>query len=557
LLGVGGYGTAIIWDIATRKEIARLPNQHERLIFSSDNKTIASQGASRFRLWDAGAGKQLHKRIEYDGTLNSLAVSPDGARIATIGPRDSFIGIWDGTTGQPLPPIAISKSWPSRCSFSADGRMLIVSGSHDGLALLDVGTGKVVREFKNTDELTGNSALAVDAYLSKDKKRLTVLNRCWNEKAESSLPKVYHQLAVWDVETGKSILQRPFDPNEFAAAFSGDGMTVTGIANNRLKTEETLTGRERLDLPGNLCEPFALSPTGYLAAAGVRPAESKANPNTQPLERMRVVELATGEELFRLDCHPTHVGFSRDGRILVTASPACLQVWDAGTGAELFKLGWPEEPLTQSALPSTTSLIVRADGQAAITGMYDGTVLVWDLSAAKKPANWRRSKKLERNDLESLWADLAGDARTAQPCVHLLAAAPDQSIPFLADKVRPVGPVDAPYLDQLVAEFEGADFAGREIASRTITRLGEQIEPGLRRVLSGKPSSEARKLLETMLTTIHGPLTGETRRTARAIQVLTMIGTAESRQVLQRLAAGAPDARETRLAKTALGEELH
>lgn len=435
--------------------------------------------------------------------------------------------------------------------------MLIVSGSHNGLVLLDVGTGKVVREFKNTDERTGNSALAVDAYLSKDKKRLTVLNRCWNEQPDLTHPRVYHQLAAWDVDTGKSILQRPFDPNEFTAGFSGDGMTVTGIAGNRLKTEETLTGRERLNLPGNLCEPFALSPRGYLAAAGVRPAESKANPNTQPLERMRVVELATGEELFRLDCHPTHVAFSPDGRVLVTAGPVCLQVWDAGTGAELFKLRWPEEPLTQSALSSTTSLIVRADGQAAITGMYDGTVLVWDLSAAKKPASWRRSKKLERNDLESLWADLAGDAKTCQPCVHLLAATPDQSIPFLAEKVRPVGAVDAQYLDQLVAELEGAELASREIASRTIARLGEQVEPALRRALSRKPSNETRKLLETMLAALHGPLTGETRRTARAIQVLTMIDTAESRQILQRLAAGAPDARETRLAKTALGKELH
>ncbi len=66
---------------------------------------------------------------------------------------------------------------------------------------------------------------------------------------------------------------------------------------------------------------------------------------------MSVVELATGEELFRLNCRPSHVAFSRDGRVLVTAGPAYLQVWDAGTGAELFKLGWPEEPLTRSALP--------------------------------------------------------------------------------------------------------------------------------------------------------------------------------------------------------------
>ncbi len=162
--------------------------------------------------------------------------------------------------------------------------------------------------------------------------------------------------------------------------------------------------------------------------------------------------------------------------------------------------------------------------------MYDGTVLVWDLAPAKKPANWKRSKKLERNDLESLWADLAGDAKTAQPSVQLLAATPDQSISLLAEKVRPVEAVDARYLDQLVAELESAEFASREIARRTMARLGEQIEPALRRALSRKPSNETRKLLETMLVALHGPLTGETRRSARAIQVLTTIGTAESRK---------------------------
>ena len=78
-------------------------------------------------------------------------------------------------------------------------------------------------------------------------------------------------------------------------------------------------------------------------------------------------------------------------------------------------------------------------------------------------------------------------------------------------------------------------------------------EPALRKVLTGKPSLEARRRAEALLEKLRGPVTSpEHLRALRVVEVLEHVGTPAAREVLTILANGAPGARPTRAAKAAL-----
>lgn len=83
--------------------------------------------------------------------------------------------------------------------------------------------------------------------------------------------------------------------------------------------------------------------------------------------------------------------------------------------------------------------------------------------------------------------------------------------------------------------------------------MGESAQVLLRKALANKPSAEARRRLEALLTRMPKPLpTGETLRQLRAPEVLELIGTPEARRVLQTLAQGAREAHLTEEARAAL-----
>jgi hypothetical protein len=164
------------------------------------------------------------------------------------------------------------------------------------------------------------------------------------------------------------------------------------------------------------------------------------------------------------------------------------------------------------------------------------------------------AKELPPADLTALWADLASpDAPKGQAAVWTLAAAPRDSVPFLAKHLRPAVLPDNQQLTRWIADLDSAVFADREKASRELERQGELAESRLRKALADNPSPETRRRIEALLNKLQGPITSaETLRSIRTVEVLEHIGSPEARQLLQKLASGAAEARLTRDAKAAL-----
>jgi WD40 repeat protein len=150
LLAGGGFGRAVIWDLATGKLRDDLQG-HKKLVccvaFAPDGKALATVeegvGATRnlVLVWDAATGKRKYQlnigeRFVY---LQGAAFSPDSKTVAVVGVGPVLL--FD--VGTNIEVADFQKAEIGHCvAFSPDGRTLAV-GMRDGtVRLFDVPKGK-------------------------------------------------------------------------------------------------------------------------------------------------------------------------------------------------------------------------------------------------------------------------------------------------------------------------------------------------------------------------------------------------------------------------------
>ncbi|HVS35107.1 MAG TPA: hypothetical protein VMS17_05960 [Gemmataceae bacterium] len=232
------------------------------------------------------------------------------------------------------------------------------------------------------------------------------------------------------------------------------------------------------------------------------------------------------------------VVYAPDGRSLLSGGEdKTICMWEVYTGKQL--MCWEMKQVVNQ-------VAISPDGTRIAAVLDDGSVTCFALNTASdKPA-----QTISDKDLENRWADLSGDGgERAYASVQVLSQAADAASFFLGKRLRP-----APPLSQVIAELDADDFDRREAASKELAAAGPGIEPVLRKTLENHPSEEVRSRIEKVLKHIDEWIVTDpdALRALRAIWVLERIGTPEARAVLQDLAKGAPEVRQTQEAKAAL-----
>jgi WD domain, G-beta repeat/WD40-like Beta Propeller Repeat len=255
-------------------------------------------------------------------------------------------------------------------------------------------------------------------------------------------------------------------------------------------------------------------------------------------------DAATGQRLRSLAGLAGYVmgpTFSPDGRSLAAGGWKRLKVWETATGRERCDFtGYEGDAHVLAFTP---------DGKALASAGGEGTILVWDLAGLPPGL---AGKRLSPDDLKRLWADLADDdTRKAFRAICRLAAAPEQSAPYLRDRLKPAPGPDTKRLEKLIADLDSDEFEAREAAMKELAKAGPEAAPVLRKVLAGAPSAEVRDRINQLLKRLEaGGLSAGRLREMRAVEALERAGTAEARRALAALRDGpagplADDARES------------
>ena len=95
--------------------------------------------AGPVRIWDVRTGALKRQISELANTGRPMALSPDGAVLATGG---KWVQLWDARSGKPLRQLSGHLKRTQSIAFSADGRLLVSGGSYGTTNAWEVATGR-------------------------------------------------------------------------------------------------------------------------------------------------------------------------------------------------------------------------------------------------------------------------------------------------------------------------------------------------------------------------------------------------------------------------------
>jgi WD40 repeat protein len=482
----------------------------------------------------------------FDSALFRVAFAPDGNTLATVG-CDCKLRLWEvsGVKERTCINIDAEKFKTGICRslwFSHDGTTVIATINDHTICFWNTQAGK---EMKRTI-----LQAQMDIYsfaLSRDEKTLAVIDRN-RDKGRSTI-------TVYDLPTRCAVrtLEEPADekghPTDSGTiAISPEGTLLAApYHGNKVCLWDLSQGKEKHLLKGHQtgirCVAFSPDGKTLASSSGRFPLKTEFAEDT-----IKLWDVATGKEIRALDGHryvDRCVAFSPDGKMFASAGDfeESIFLWEVATGKILRRF---RDEGNQSRW-----ITFSPDSSSMASAMSDGTAIIWDLA----PQNWEKPKeKLSAKQSAQLWADLRNmDVTIAQRAVWTLAAS-KQAIGLLTERLQPIGPVKSDLIREFIADLDHNDFARREAASTQLARLINQAEPLLRDALETTKSPEQSKRLKTLLKgretwAIQDP---DLLQAVRAIWVLQRIGTPEAKALLEKLAAGAPTARQTQEAQAAL-----
>ncbi len=577
---IDDHGPALLWDVATRRQVRAIGKTASPVYVTFSplaNELASGNQDGSVSFWDLASGRELRRFQAHQRSIVSMAFSRDGKTLASAASSESAIRLWDVATGK------------EKCGFAGhQGAVEFVAFAPGNQTLMSVARDQTVR----TWDWSSANQREVRLWPSPSWRMFRfVVSQNGKTLAAEHHRKDRPTIVVSDLATRKELAKLENGKFVGSVALSPQGDTLAVGNDERIQIWNVATQKEQYRLPGSASRfGLAFSPNGTKLVSGFAGTGATKGP------RLRLWDVRSGKELggFTPYPHSGKMAFSADGKTLITTSfvdsdPARL--WDVAERRERYPLadsgpveavafspdarlvalagGWisilmgsdesvrvwetmtAKEVLRFAGHPGgTTSLAFTADSRALASGGGDGSILIWDICGqGNQPA-----KPLAEKELEQCWIDLAGaDAAKAYRAIWKLAGAPEQSVPFLKKRLRPVVPPDPEQLHRLIADLGSNRFAVREKAYHELKEQAELAAPGLRKAAADKLPLETHRRVDQLLKQLRQPIARpDDLQRIRAVAVLEYVGSAGARDCLRALAGGALEARLTKQAQESL-----
>jgi WD40 repeat protein len=514
-----GNATVRQFDTATGNEISPAAGHLSGVVaVGSSARTVVSVSKESVRVWEPASGREV-RQWPLSPPAVAAAVSADGRRVATSS-GNGVVRLWDPATGEKALDIQTKRSDVAGLGFTPDGKLLATKAElNSAINLWEVATGNHVRTIGQDGEpvLSGGRVMIDYSGVQTPAIVFSADGRLIAAAGDRK------QLGVWSVATGSKVCEVASPPTSIGVAFaiSADGHVLAMLTNTGLIA-------------------------GYEVATGEQRFELKMSGNAGELGRNSPIAMTITVNTFsRGDASGGGLGFTPDGRyVVVSGSGSSIRIWDTLSGEEAGNM--------KGHQGGVSVLRVSPDGRSLITGSVDTTAMIWDLGQLSR-IDFTRQTPLSTEEIELLWGDLAkSDAKHAFIAARKLLTDRASAVKLLSDRLRPVPKVDDARIAQLVSEL-GGGFAVRRKAAEELERLGEQAIPQIQKGLEGNPPLELKQRLERLLEKVNVQKPVDDRlREWRAIELLQLAATPEAKAVLESLAGGAPGARMTREAVSAL-----
>ena len=246
-----------MWDAASSQELLTLRGHADSIqsvAWSPDGRRLATGSDDRTaKMWDAASGQELTTLPGHQGGVSGIAFSPDGKRLATSS-YDCTAKVWDAASGRELLRLPSSSDLPHQCpessivlrspdlphyhvdvvlsvAFSPDGKRLATTSRDNTAKLWDAITGKELLT------LRGHEGNVRHVAFSRDGDRLATAGGDQTAR-------------IWDVTSGQLLLTLRGGHRDsiYSVAFSPDGKRLATASADGTVQIYALYLRELLDL---------------------------------------------------------------------------------------------------------------------------------------------------------------------------------------------------------------------------------------------------------------------------------------------------------------------
>jgi WD40 repeat protein len=346
---------------------------------SPDGRTLAAAtGESAVHLIDLETGQLCVPLVEsHTDLVRAVEWSAEGEYVVT-GSSDGTVRLWDAETSQPLRGLEFSE----RCmnlfavAISPDGRFVAAAGDFNAGGLPgQVGlvrvwhahTGRLLHQFQDERGAYFNLAF------SSDGKLLAAAPFAEDFGLERGLQNRGGAIDIFRTDNGEKLVSLAgHDRTSTALSFTlGDERLISVGQDRAIRMWKLPGGESAAVLEVATGQTAAISPGGRSVVTGSGLADNALTIRSLPSGE--VVHKMRGDSGF--GAHALDV--SSDGKLLVSGCQSdVVTVWDIRTGEKLMDIRSPQADVFAVAFdPSGTRIV---------TGLDDGTAVVWDISRARQ-----------------------------------------------------------------------------------------------------------------------------------------------------------------------------